>query len=341
MKCNNILITGGAGFIGSNFIKYYLNKYNNIKIINLDSLTYAGNLNNLTEVYEHKNYKFIHGSICDIKLIENIFLQYQIDGVINFAAETHVDNSVNNPDVFIQTNVNGVFNLLTTAYKFWMHKPFIFREGFEFARFHQVSTDEVYGSANIGSFNELSNYNPNSPYSASKASADLLVRSFVNTYGLNSTVSISSNNYGINQNEEKLIPLVIEKCILRQPIKIYGDGENIRDWLHVNDHCNAIDLIFNNGKKGAKFNIGADNEISNNLLAKKICMTFDLLIPVLDFSYSSLIEYVEDRPGHDFRYSISSEKVKKDLGWKVNSFFDKDLKNLILHEIKYKYKLNN
>ena len=208
-RSKNLLVTGGAGFIGSNFINYFFKKYNSTNIINLDLLTYAGNLDNLNNISNNPSYTFIHGDICDKKLVDDIFLKYKIDGVINFAAETHVDNSIKKPDIFIKTNINGVFNILQIAYKYWMNKPFKIDTGFELARFHQISTDEVYGSIESGSFTENSRYSPNSPYSASKASADMLVRSFNKTYGLNTTISICSNNFGPNQNAEKFIPKII------------------------------------------------------------------------------------------------------------------------------------
>ena len=259
----NLLVTGGAGFIGSNFICYLLDKYSDINIINLDLLTYAGNLKNLKTIQDNKRYKFIQGDICDEKLLENIFSEFNIDGVINFAAESHVDNSIIKPEIFIKTNVNGVFNLLNCAYNYWIDKPFKVKKGFELARFHQISTDEVYGTIDKGSFTEENKYAPNSPYSASKASADLIVRSFNKTYGLNTTISVSSNNFGMNQNKEKFIPKIINRLKNNESIPVYGNGENIRDWIFVNDHCIAIDLIFNNSDSGSTYNVGGNNELSN------------------------------------------------------------------------------
>ena len=312
MKFNskNLLVTGGAGFIGSNFIDYFLNKYNDTNIINLDLLTYAGNLNNLRLIENNERYKFIQGDICDTELVKNIFLNHKIDGVINFAAETHVDNSIINPEIFIKTNVNGVFNLLNTAYKFWMHKPFHAKEKFNFARFHQISTDEVYGSIDEGSFLEGSSYKPNSPYSASKASADMLVRSFNKTYGLNTTISISSNNYGPNQNKEKFVPKVIDCLVNNNAIPVYGDGKNIRDWIYVEDHCIGIDKVFSNSITGQTYNIASKHELSNLEI-------IDIISKLLN--KKSKINFIKDRYGHDRRYSINIDKIKNDFNWMPRS----------------------
>jgi dTDP-glucose 4,6-dehydratase len=237
-----ILITGGAGFIGSNFIPYFLEKYQNYKIINLDKLTYAGNLENLKEVEDNSRYKFIKGDICNKELVEFIFKEYDIKGVIHFAAESHVDNSIKNPNLFIETNVNGTYTLLDVAKKYWMEKPFIYKKDYEDCRFHHISTDEVYGTLLENSnelFIEKTPYAPNSPYSASKASSDMIVRSYNYTYGINTVITHSSNNYGPKQHNEKLIPKIIKNAINLKPIPIYGDGKNIRDWIYVLDHCKA------------------------------------------------------------------------------------------------------
>ncbi len=307
-RVNNLLVTGGAGFIGSNFIEYILEKYKSVNIYNLDLLTYAGNLNNTRKFSDNSRYTFIKGDICNYSLLKQLFLKNKIDGVINFAAESHVDNSILNPEKFIQSNFNGVFNLLNVCFETWMNSPFNVRSEFSKARFHQVSTDEVYGSIEKGSFNEESNYNPNSPYSASKASADLLIRSFNKTYGLNTTISLCSNNFGPNQHKEKLIPKVIDMIKNNKTVELYGDGTNIRDWVYVKDHCIAIDKVFNFSKIGEKYNIGGGFEISNIDLVKHI------------YSLSRAeekISFTKDRFGHDFRYSLNSSKIKNDFDWKT------------------------
>lgn len=324
-RSKNLLVTGGAGFIGSNFISYFLNKYDHTNIINLDLLTYAGNLDNTSSFKNHPKYKFIKGDICNTKLINEIFNDYKIDGVINFAAETHVDNSIKNPDVFIRTNINGVFNLLNIAYKFWMNKPFKVKDKYSLAKFHQISTDEVYGSIENGSFTEDSRYSPNSPYSASKASADMLIRSFNKTYGLNTTISVCSNNFGSNQNEEKFIPKIIKSYKSGDYIPVYGNGENFRNWIYVNDHCNAIDIIFNDGKNGELYNVGSDFECDNNFLVKKIIE----FVNQFGIKSKSRIKYVKDRYGHDKRYSLNCSKIKSNLYWKQKYNFESALKTYI------------
>ena len=320
---NNILITGGAGFIGSNFINYILEKYNETNIINLDLLTYAGDLNNL-EIVDNDNYTFIKGDISDSKLVQDIFIKYKIDGVINFAAETHVDNSIKNPDVFIKTNINGTFNLINVAYNNWMNGPFDIKSSFRHARFHQISTDEVYGSISKGNFNETSNYAPNSPYSASKAAGDMLVKSFNKTYGMNISISLSSNNFGINQNNEKFIPKVIMHLIKNQPIPIYGNGLNVRDWIHVDDHCKAIENIYINSKSGESYNIGGENEVTNIELVNII---YKLIKNYIDIEKK--ISFIEDRHGHDFRYSLDTTKIKNNFNWKPSHQFELNLQTLI------------
>ena len=326
MKFNskNLLVTGGAGFIASNFIEFLLSRYDDLRIINLDCLTYAGKIENTKLFEKNTNYKFIKGNICDQNLVEKIFLENEIDGVINFAAETHVDNSITNPEVFIKTNINGVFNLLNCAYNYWMHKPFKLKKGFELARFHQISTDEVYGSIDKGSFSEKSNYAPNSPYSASKASADMIVRSFNKTYGLNTTISISSNNFGKNQNAEKFIPKIIDYLKNNKAIPVYGNGSNIRDWIYVDDHCNAIDLIYNNSSAGDIYNIGGSNELTNLEL-------IDIIYEIMSnkLSCKKNIDFVKDRFGHDKRYSLNCNKIKEDLNWLPKSKFNSSLSKYI------------
>ena len=321
-RCKNLLVTGGAGFIGSNFIHYILSNYKNINIYNLDLLTYAGNLNNTDSFCKNKRYKFIQGDICDEVLLDKIFKSYKIDGVINFAAESHVDNSIKNPKIFIETNVLGTFSLLKTSYKNWMSSNFSYFSDFKNARFHQISTDEVYGSIQNGSFNEEDPCNPNSPYSASNASADMIVRSFSETYGLNTVISRCSNNFGPNQHQEKFIPMIIESVKSNNQVKVYGDGKNIRDWLHVLDHCKAIDLIYNKGKNGSIYNIGADNELTNLQLV-------ELIFTLFENKYKKSINFVEDRFGHDNRYSINSGKIKLELKWRPTFDFKRSLKEII------------
>ena len=328
-RSKNLLVTGGSGFIGSNFINYILNKYRDTNIINIDLLTYAGNIDNNSSINNSSRYKFIKGDICDAELVKQIFNDFKIDGVINFAAETHVDNSIKGPDVFIKTNINGVFNLLNNAYKFWMNNPFEVKERYRLSRFHQISTDEVYGSIIDGSFNENSKYSPNSPYSSSKASGDLIVRSYNKTFGLNTTISISSNNFGINQHNEKLIPMVVNCLIHNKPIPIYGDGMNIRDWIDVNDHCNAIDMIYNKSKPGESYNVGAGNELTN-------LMIIDLVENIIskDRKIKKKIKFVKDRFGHDRRYSLDTTKIKSEMGWEAKNNFRESLTKYIKKIIK-------
>jgi len=317
-----ILITGGAGFIGSNFIPYFLEKYQNYKIINLDLLTYAGDLENLKEIESDERYKFIKGDICNRDLVEFIFTEYDIQGVIHFAAETHVDNSIKNPDIFIKTNINGTFILIDVAYTYWMEKPFTYKEDYKGCRFHHISTDEVYGTlGEVGLFSEETPYAPNSPYSASKASSDMIVRSYQETYGLDSLITNCSNNYGPKQNSEKLIPTIIRKALANEPIPIYGDGKNIRDWLYVLDHCKGIDLVYHMGETSNTYNIGGRNERTNLQIVDRICTILDEKVPT-ETSYKELITFVEDRAGHDRRYAIDATKIENELGWKADEDFE-------------------
>ena len=324
MDVTNLLLTGTAGFIGSNFVPYFLDKYPEYNLINLDLLTYAGELKNLKECEAHPQYKFIKGDICNRELIEFIFNEYDIQGVIHFAAESHVDNSIKNPAVFIETNVNGTFTLLDVAYGHWMEKPFCYREGYANARFHHISTDEVYGTlGEHGLFTEETPYAPNSPYSASKASSDMIVRSYQETYGLNTVITNCSNNYGPKQHKEKLIPTIIRKCLAGESIPIYGDGKNIRDWLYVLDHCKGIDLVYHRGREGNVYNIGGRNERTNLEIVTRICEILDIKVPLADNkSYKKLITFVEDRAGHDRRYAIDATKLEETLGWRANENFD-------------------
>ena len=320
----NILLTGTAGFIGSNFVSYFLEKYPEYNLINLDLLTYAGNLENLEECESNPRYKFVKGDICNRDLVEFIFYEYDIQGVIHFAAESHVDNSIKNPSVFVETNVNGTFILLDVAYKYWMKKPFKYKDGYNNCRFHHISTDEVYGTLNeTDLFTEETPYAPNSPYSASKASSDMIVRSYHETYGLNTIITNCSNNYGPKQHDEKLIPTIIRNALKGNPIPIYGDGKNIRDWLYVIDHCKGIDLAYHKGKAGETYNIGGRNERDNLYIANKICEILDELKPRDDKKiYKEQITFVTDRPGHDRRYAIDATKIENELGWKADENFE-------------------
>ena len=325
----NILVTGGAGFIGSNFIAYYLQKYPKIKIVNLDKLTYAGELSNLIEVQNLSNYKFIQGDICDRNLVEQLFNEFKFEGVLHFAAESHVDNSIEHPDTFIQTNVFGTFTLLDVARNFWMESVKMPKSGCENNRFLHISTDEVYGTlGKEGLFTEKTPYAPNSPYSASKASSDFLVRSYFHTYGLNVVTTNCSNNYGPKQHDEKLIPTIIRKALKGEHIPIYGDGQNIRDWLYVLDHCKAIDLVYHEGKTGETYNVGGHNERNNLYIAHTICEILDEIRPK-STSYKNQIAFVKDRAGHDFRYAIDASKIENELGWKADENFESGIKKTV------------
>jgi dTDP-glucose 4,6-dehydratase len=307
----NLLVTGGAGFIGSNFIKYILSKYEEkYNVINYDLLTYAGNLNNLLTVENLLNYKFVKGDINNQQLVDYVIKTYEIDVIVNFAAESHVDRSIENPGIFIKSNVQGVQTLLEVA-----------KEN-KIKKFVQISTDEVYGSlGKEGYFTEETPLAPNSPYSASKASADLIVRAYHETFGLDINITRCSNNYGPYQNTEKLIPKLISKVLKNEVIPIYGNGENIRDWLHVNDHCSAIDTVIHNGISGSIYNIGGNNEKTNNEIAQIILNKFKVS--------QNLIKHVEDRLGHDFRYAVDSRKIQKELGWKASIDFETGLEDVI------------
>ena len=329
-----ILITGGAGFIGANFIPFFLEKNKKTKVVNLDALTYAGDLENLKELISNPRYIFEKGNICDRNFIEEIFKKHSISGVIHFAAESHVDNSIKNPDAFIQTNINGTFNLLDVAKNFWMDAPNLYKKEFKNARFHHISTDEVFGTlGETGLFTEETPYAPNSPYSASKAASDFIVRSYFHTYGMNVVTTNCSNNYGPKQHDEKLIPTIIRKAVSGENIPIYGDGKNIRDWLYVLDHCKGIELAYQKGIAGETYNIGGKNERNNLYIANKICEILDEVLPK-EKSYKEQIAFVKDRPGHDFRYAIDASKVEKDLGWKANENFETGIQKTIAWYLK-------
>ena len=324
-----ILITGGAGFIGSNFIPYFLEQYKNLHIVNLDKLTYAGELSNLKELSNHQRYTFVKGDICNRSLIETLFKTHDFKRVIHFAAESHVDNSIEKPDEFINTNVIGTFNLLDVAKNHWMKAPHETKEGYETSRFHHISTDEVFGAlGETGLFTETTAYAPNSPYSASKASSDFIVRSYFHTYGMNVVTTNCSNNYGPKQHDEKLIPTIIRKALSGDEIPIYGDGKNIRDWLYVLDHCRGIDLVFQKGKYGEVYNIGGKNERDNLYIANTICNLLDELLPK-DKPYNKQITFVKDRPGHDFRYAIDATKIETELEWKAEEDFESGIRKTV------------
>ena len=317
-----ILVTGGAGFIGSNFIPYFLDEHQDIHIVNLDLLTYAGDLKNLSEIENNSRYTFIQGDICNRNFIEQLFVKYNFQGVFHFAAESHVDNSIKNPDAFIRTNVFGTFTLLDVAKNHWMNAPNSIKSEFQQARFLHISTDEVYGTlGQTGLFTEETPYAPNSPYSASKASSDFMVRSYFHTYGMNVVTTNCSNNYGPKQHDEKLIPTIIRKAVSGEAIPIYGDGKNIRDWLYVLDHCKGIDKVFKEGNLGETYNIGGKNERDNLYIAGEICQILDTVKPKKG-SYKEQITFVTDRPGHDFRYAIDASKLENELSWKADENFE-------------------
>ena len=313
-----ILITGGAGFIGSHLVRRFVNNYPYYHIINLDKLTYCGDLSNVEDISDKENYTFIKGDICDVGLLKNIFEEYTPDAIIHLAAESHVDNSIDNPNIFIQTNVMGTCNLLNMAKQYGVE------------RFYHVSTDEVYGALGMDDdpFLETTPYDPKSPYSASKASSDHFVRAYGNTFKLNYVISNCSNNYGPNQHTEKLIPTVINSILNKKPIPVYGKGDNVRDWLYVEDHAKAIDLIFHKGINGETYNIGGDMEKTNLELIRILCNEIDFILNSEDSS-TELIEFVADRKGHDFRYSIDCEKLKKELGWEIEISFIEGIRKTI------------
>jgi dTDP-glucose 4,6-dehydratase len=318
------LVTGGAGFIGSNFVLYMLNKYESIKIINLDKLTYAGNLENLKAVEKDERHSFVQGDICDRELVTELFKKHDIDYVVNFAAESHVDRSITMPEVFAQTNVLGTVNLLNCAKNAWENNG-VWKTG---VKFLQVATDEVYGSlGETGYFLETTPLDPRSPYSASKASADLMVKAYNDTYKMPVNITRCSNNYGPYQFPEKLIPLIINNCLQYKTLPIYGDGLNVRDWLYVEDHCKAIDMVINHGRIGEVYNVGGHNERTNITIVKTI-------VQYLNENYDksiteSLIKYVADRKGHDRRYGIDPTKIKNELGWYPETSFEEGIKKTI------------
>lgn len=319
----NILVTGGAGFIGSHMVRLLVNKYPDYKIVNLDKLTYAGNLANLTDLENKPNYEFVKIDIVDAKAIEDLFIQHQFSHVIHLAAESHVDRSISNPIEFVMTNVIGTVNLLNAA-------KFIWNGQFEGKRFYHVSTDEVYGSlAETGMFYEDTAYDPHSPYSASKASSDHFVRAYYDTFGLPSVISNCSNNYGSYQFPEKLLPLFINNIQNKKPLPVYGKGENVRDWLWVEDHVRAIDVIFHKAENGTTYNIGGHNEWKNIDLIMLLCKIMDRKLGRQEGESAQLITYVKDRAGHDLRYAIDSTKLQKDLGWRPSLQFEEGLEKTV------------
>jgi len=331
----NILITGGAGFIGSHLVRLLVNKYSTYHIINMDVLTYAGNLENLKDIEVKENYTFVKCDICDFKKVKQIFEDYKIDSVIHLAAESHVDRSIEDPFSFAQTNVMGTLSLLQAAKSYW-------NENFNNKLFYHVSTDEVYGSLDEeGFFTETTKYDPHSPYSASKASSDHFVRAFYDTYGMPVVISNCSNNYGSHQFPEKLIPLFINNIVNNKPLPVYGKGENVRDWLFVNDHAVAIDVILHKGKLGETYNIGGFNEWKNIDLTKVMIKIVDRMLGRKEGSSEKLITYVNDRAGHDLRYAIDSSKLKNELGWEPSLQFEEGIEKTIKWYLENKKWMDN
>ena len=331
------LVTGGAGFIGSNFVIYMLNKYSDVKIINVDKLTYAGNLENLKSVESNPNYVFVQADICDKEAIQSLFDQYDIDYVVNFAAESHVDRSITNPEIFVQTNVLGTVNLLNIAKNAWAVGDDQYKDG---VKFMQVSTDDVYGALGAeGFFMETTPLDPHSPYSSSKASADLFVKAYSDTYKLPVNITRCSNNYGPYQFPEKLIPLMINNTLQHKELPIYGDGMQIRDWLYVEDHCKAIDMVVRGGKLGEVYNVGGHNERPNIVIVKTI---LEYVKENVDPAVGEhMMKHVADRKGHDRRYGIDPEKIKRDLGWYPETTFEVGIKKTIQWYLNHKEWMEN
>jgi dTDP-glucose 4,6-dehydratase len=316
----NMLVTGGAGFIGCNFVQHILINHLDVKIVNLDLLTYAGSLDNLRGLPYPQRHVFVQGDICDQELVDRLLCEYEIDTIVHFAAESHVDRSIEDPVAFVRTNVTGSFTLLEAARQYWLEKK---AWNVTDCRFHHISTDEVYGTLkpNDPAFTEQTPFAPNSPYSASKASSDHMVRAYHHTYGLPITITNCSNNYGPYQHEEKFIPTVIKSCTDQKSIPVYGDGSNIRDWLYVEDHCRGIDAVIRKGSVGETYNLGGCNEWANIDICKKICKLMDN-IQSASQPHASLITYVKDRPGHDWRYAVDQSKIERALHWRPEETFE-------------------
>ena len=326
-QARSIVITGGAGFIGSNFVHHWCENYPEDRVIVLDALTYAGNLNNLATLKDRKNFRFLQGDICDRALVDQLFAGENIDTVAHFAAESHVDRSILGPGAFVQTNVVGTFTLLESFRQHWLsnHQP-------DKYRFLHVSTDEVYGSLGVDdpAFTETTPYAPNSPYSASKAGSDHLARAYFHTYGMPTIITNCSNNYGSYHFPEKLIPLMCINILLGKPLPVYGDGQNVRDWLYVRDHCQALDTVIHKGKAGETYNIGGNNEVKNIDLVRMLCELMNELAPDLPVKPAqNLITFVKDRPGHDRRYAIDASKIRTELGWQPQETVEGGLRKTI------------
>lgn len=326
-QARSIVVTGGAGFIGSNFVHHWCENYPEDRVIVLDALTYAGNLNNLATLKDRKNFRFLQGDICDRALVDELFAGENIDTVAHFAAESHVDRSILGPGAFVQTNVVGTFTLLESFRQHWLsnHQP-------DNYRFLHVSTDEVYGSLGVDdpAFTETTPYAPNSPYSASKAGSDHLARAYFHTYGMPTIITNCSNNYGSYHFPEKLIPLMCINILLGKPLPVYGDGQNVRDWLYVRDHCQALDTVIHKGKAGETYNIGGNNEVKNIDLVRMLCELMDELAPDLPVKPAqNLITFVKDRPGHDRRYAIDASKIRTELGWQPQETVEGGLRKTI------------
>jgi len=336
----NILVTGGAGFIGCNYVRYMLKNDSEVSIVNLDKLTYAGSLDNLTDLPDKSRHVFVQGDICDRELIDRLLREYEIDTIVHFAAESHVDNSISGPEIFVQTNVMGTFTLLEAARQYWMGGSQGAAGGAVQSsyRFHHISTDEVYGTLeqDDSAFSEETPYAPNSPYSASKAGSDHLVRAYFHTYGLPVTTTNCSNNYGPYQHSEKLIPTIIRNCVNGSPIPVYGDGSNIRDWLYVEDHCSGIDAVIRKGRLGGVYNIGGINEWANIDIVRCICSLLDECHTSQHTPHASLISFVTDRPGHDWRYAIDASKMRLELGWQPAETFETGIRKTVEWYLEHK-----